>query len=164
MKLDRKSLEEAIAAGILPAEQAEALWRYLDQRHEDTPSFKPAHILYYLGGLIAVGALTLFMTLGWERFGGQGLLLISLAYGIGAIALTESLLSRGLNLPAGLTAPRSGSPSSAAVCSGSGTSRSSGIGCVTGSLKASRSSSSGEPEPMWVRALCCRPASGITDQ
>ena len=104
MQLDRKSLEQAIALGVLPAAQAEALWRFLSQRHDDTPSFKPAHILYYLGGLIAVGALTLFMTLGWERFGGQGLLLISLAYCAAAIALTEWLLRRRLNLPAGLTA------------------------------------------------------------
>jgi hypothetical protein len=103
MKLDRKTLDDAIGAGVLPAAQAEALWRFLGERHEHTPSFKPAHILYYLGGLIAVGALTLFMTLGWERFGGPGLLAISLAYGIAATAITESLLRRRLRLPAGLT-------------------------------------------------------------
>jgi len=104
MRLDRKTLEEAIAAGILPRAQAESLWNFLSGRYEHTPSFKAAHILYYLGGLVAVGALTLFMTLGWERFGGRGLLLISVAYCVTAIALTEWLLRQRLDLPAGLTA------------------------------------------------------------
>jgi hypothetical protein len=55
--------------------------------------------------MLAIGAMTLFMTLGWERFGGKGLLLISAFYCIVAIALTEFLLGRGqLSLPAGITA------------------------------------------------------------
>ena len=70
MQLQRRTLDEAIAARILSEAQAAELWQFLEARHADTPSFKPAHILYYLGGLVAVGALTLFMTLGWERFGG----------------------------------------------------------------------------------------------
>jgi hypothetical protein len=37
-----------------------------------------------MGGLIAIGAMTLFMNLGWESFGGWGIFFISLAYaGIG---------------------------------------------------------------------------------
>jgi hypothetical protein len=41
-------------------------------------------ILYYPGGLVAIGATTLFMNLGWEEFGGWGILCIALVYaGIG---------------------------------------------------------------------------------
>ena len=104
MQLDRRTLDEAVAANVLAPTQAAALWQFLEARDADTPSFKPAHVLYYLGGLVAVGALTLFMTLGWERFGGRGLLLIAAVYGCGAIALTNILLRRGLRIPAGLTA------------------------------------------------------------
>jgi hypothetical protein len=48
--------------------------------------------------------MTLFMTLGWESFGGAGLLLISLVYLLLALGLTEYLLARGqLAIPAGIT-------------------------------------------------------------
>ncbi len=95
-------LDEATTAGLLQPGQGRALWAFLQSRAQDTPSFKPAHILYYLGGLIAIGAMTLFMTLGWERLGGGGLLLIALAYIAIACAVTEQLLRRGLRLPAGI--------------------------------------------------------------
>ena len=104
MQVDRKTLDDAVQAGILAPGQGEALWRFLEQAHVDTPSFKPAHILYYLGGMVAVGALTLFMTLGWERFGGPGLLAISIAYCTVAVFVTRALLHRKLRIPAGLTA------------------------------------------------------------
>jgi hypothetical protein len=97
-------LDEAVTAGILDAKQASALWTFLAQRESESPTFKPAHILYYLGGMIAIGAMTLFMTLGWERFGGNGLLFIALAYALIALGLTGMLLRRRLPLPAGITA------------------------------------------------------------
>ncbi|MDB5839273.1 MAG: hypothetical protein JWQ23_1225 [Herminiimonas sp.] len=78
---------------------------FLVDREGETPGFQPAHILYYLGGTIAVGAMTLFMTLGWERFGAQGLMLISALYCLIALTLTEFLLGRSqLAVPAGITA------------------------------------------------------------
>ena len=73
MRVTRSMIEEAVAAGVLG--------RAAGSRTVGLPRSKanrkrlswPAHILYYLGGLIAIGAMTLFMTLGWERFGGGGL-------------------------------------------------------------------------------------------
>jgi hypothetical protein len=105
MQITRAMLDEAATRGVLQKEQSLSLWTFLVERERETPSFKPAHILYYLGGMIAIGAMTLFMTLGWERFGGQGLLLISASYCIVALTLTELLLGRShLALPAGITA------------------------------------------------------------
>jgi hypothetical protein len=105
MQITRAVLDEAAGRGLLQKEQSLALWNFLVEREHETPGFKPAHVLYYLGGMIAIGAMTLFMTLGWERFGGLGLLLISAGYGALAIALTEFLLGRKhLALPAGITA------------------------------------------------------------
>jgi hypothetical protein len=105
MQVTRTVLDEATAKGLLRDEQSVALWAFLVERERETPTFKPTHILYYLGGMIAIGAMTLFMTLGWERFGGTGLLLISVCYSSIALVLTEYLLGRRhLALPAGITA------------------------------------------------------------
>jgi hypothetical protein len=105
MQISRAALEEAEAKGLLGKGEGHTLWAFLVEREQEAPSFKPAHILYYLGGLIAIGAMTLFMTLGWERFGGMGLLVISVCYCAIALALTEFLLGRKrLALAAGITA------------------------------------------------------------
>lgn len=105
MHVTRSSLHEAVETGLLDAGQAEKLWQFWVERGQDRPSFRFTHILYYLGGLIAIGAMTLFMTLGWERFGGWGLCAIALGYAAIALALTHHFLyARRLSVPAGITA------------------------------------------------------------
>lgn len=104
MELNRGLLKAATAKGLLSEPQAEQLWRFLLESGNDTASFRFTHILYYLGGLIAIGAMSLFMTLGWERFGGWGLFSIALAYALAGLWLTEYFLNRRLPIPAGITA------------------------------------------------------------
>lgn len=105
MELNRGLLKDATQKGLLSEQQAERLWQFLREHEKDTPSFRFTHILYYLGGLIAIGAMSLFMTLGWERFGGWGLFSIALAYAAAGIWLTEFFLNRRrLVIPAGITA------------------------------------------------------------
>lgn len=105
MELNRRLLRDATAKGLLTQQQAEQFWQFASERSRDTPSFRVTHILYYLGGLIAIGAMSLFMTLGWERFGGWGLFFIALAYAGAGVWLTEFFLSRRhLQIPAGLVA------------------------------------------------------------
>jgi hypothetical protein len=105
MHLSRSSLKDASAAGILTEAQAEQLWRFIAARSAETPGFRATHILYYLGGLIAIGAMSLFMTLGFEKFGGWGLFCIALVYAGAALWLTEYLLGRRqLAIPAGILA------------------------------------------------------------
>ncbi|KQZ45183.1 hypothetical protein [Duganella sp. Root1480D1] len=104
MKLTRAMLDEAAGQGLLDEGQAGRLWQFLVAREQHTPGFKPAHILYYLGGLIAIGAMSLFMTLGWESFGGTGLLFISICYMVAALGAVEWLRARSLLLPAGVLA------------------------------------------------------------
>lgn len=117
MTLPKSRLDEAAARGLLQPDQVEPLWAFLAEQAQvpapapastppapAQPAFRLTHILYYLGGLIAIGAMSLFMTLGWERFGGWGLLGIALAYGAGGLWLTEHLLRRQrLPIPAGIT-------------------------------------------------------------
>lgn len=109
MQIHRGLLQQASDKGLISAQQVQPLWDFLrecerEQAHE-RPGFRATHILYYLGGMIAIGAMSLFMNLGWERFGGWGLFAIALAYGVLGLALTEYLLSRRqLRIPAGITA------------------------------------------------------------
>jgi hypothetical protein len=104
MQIQRAALDDAATRGLIDPKQCDALWAFLLERDTHTASFRPAHILYYLGGLLAIGAMTLFMTLGWESFGGGGLFVIAVVYGAAAIALTNVLLKRQLRIPAGLVA------------------------------------------------------------
>lgn len=105
MKLNRNDLKEAVEQELISEEQADALWSFFSEHARDTPGFHFTHILYYLGGLIAIGAMSLFMTLGWESYGGWGLLFIALAYSVLGLCLTEFFLQRKhLSIPAGIMA------------------------------------------------------------
>ena len=105
MEINRKLLREASDEGLIEPAQAEALWQFLSERGQDSASFRFTHILYYLGGMVAIGAMSLFMTMGWEMFGGGGIFVIALAYGIGGLWLTERLLHQHqLPIPAGIIA------------------------------------------------------------
>ena len=84
MKITRKKLDMAVAENIISEEQADKLLVFFKNLPSTGPSFDFTHVLYYMGGLIAIGAMTLFMNLGWESFGGWGIFCISLAYaGVG---------------------------------------------------------------------------------
>ncbi|SFX42689.1 DUF2157 domain-containing protein [Marinospirillum alkaliphilum] len=104
MQVNRRQLDQAREAGIINESQVDALWQFLQTQTQGQSSFQLAHTLYYLGGLLAIGAMSLFMTLGWERFGGAGLLLIALLYALGGLWLTQVFRRRNLPVPAGVTA------------------------------------------------------------
>jgi hypothetical protein len=103
----RSELDGAVREGIISIEQADRLAAYLVRAAApgERPRFTLVHILYYLGGMIAIGAMSLFMTLGWNALGGWGGFFISVCYGVLALALTHWLLERKrLFLPAGILA------------------------------------------------------------
>ena len=104
MKITRENLNGAVAAQIITAEQAEKLHEYLRGLPTVGPTFNFTNVLYYLGGLIAIGAMTLFMNLGWESFGGWGIFFISLAYAGLGLKLSGLFRSRGHAIPAGICA------------------------------------------------------------
>ena len=68
------------------------------------PVFSFTNTLYYFGGLLAIGAMTLFMNLGWAIFGAWGVFAISVGYLVGALAVASNLLQKGLRTPAGILA------------------------------------------------------------
>jgi hypothetical protein len=105
MDLQRKHLEEAQREGLLHQDQIDPLWTFLNQQPDEVARFRGSHILFYLGGLLAIGAMSLFMTLGWQSFGGMGIFIIALIYGIGACAVSDWMLwHKRQPVPAGLLA------------------------------------------------------------
>jgi len=104
MKITRKHLSAAVDKQILSADQADKLLDFLRDQPSAGPSFDFTHVLYYLGGMIAIGAMSLFMNIGWESFGGWGIFFISLAYaGIG-FKLSTHFQKNGYAIPAGICA------------------------------------------------------------
>ncbi|WP_339868670.1 DUF2157 domain-containing protein [Pseudohongiella nitratireducens] len=104
MKISRKMLEGAEARGLITGEQVEALQQYFIEQTENQPQFSFTHILYYLGGLVAIGAMTVFMSLGWQSFGGAAIVVIAALYAMIGIAITNRLSNQGMAIPAGVCA------------------------------------------------------------
>ena len=102
MNFTKKNLEDAVNENILSLEQSEKLIQFLNKQPNTAPKFDFTHVLYYIGGMIAIGAMTLFMNLGWESFGGLGIVFISLFYGSVGLKLTNIFKSKGLAIPAGI--------------------------------------------------------------
>ena len=82
-RLPRSDLERAVSAGILSAEQADRLAEFFGASPAtEQARFTFVHVLYYLGGMIAIGAMSLFMTLGWNALGGWGGFFTAVCYGV----------------------------------------------------------------------------------
>jgi hypothetical protein len=101
---------EAVAAGILSADQAERLEAFLAAGHAPdnpvtivAPRFDLAHVLWYFGALIIIGAMGLFSTLAFSQMGAPALLATALAYAGAFVFVGHHLWhERGLPTPGGL--------------------------------------------------------------
>jgi len=103
MEISLDDLQWAAAQGLISAAQAEALWQALDSRHPARPKFDLTHVVYYFGALLIIAAMSWFMTLGWEWFGGGGIFLISLLYACGFALVGRRLWQKEhLQIPGGL--------------------------------------------------------------
>src|SRR5713226_4868864 len=105
----RSDLNGAVREGILSAQQADRLAAFLAgpggaAAADEQPRFTFVHVLYYLGGMIAIGAMSLFMTLGWNSLGGWGGFVTASFYGLLALSLTHWFLQRKHEIPAGIMA------------------------------------------------------------
>jgi hypothetical protein len=104
MKITKENLNKAVKNNILTSTQAHELVIFLKSQPNVGPVFDFTHVLYYFGGLIAIGAMTLFMNLGWESFGGWGIFFISLIYAGVGLKLTNHFQNKGHAIPAGICA------------------------------------------------------------
>lgn len=113
-------VQEAVRDQALTEAQAQALWRgwaYPGSpwRVDRAPAvarppvpeaarFSFSHVLYYFGGMLVIGAMSLFMTLGWELFGPWGSAVLTGLYLWGALKVATHLKARALTIPAGILA------------------------------------------------------------
>lgn len=103
MKVSKKDVEWLVSRGVISASQADEVWRTLEEKNAQRPGFDLPHVAYYFGAIVVVSAMTWFMTLGWERFGGVGITAISLAYAGIFAAFGGWMWRRGdLRAPGGL--------------------------------------------------------------
>ncbi len=104
MHISQNMIRKAVEAKIITEEQANDLIEFVSTLPEQSPNFNITNVLYYLGGLIAIGAMSLFMNLGWEMYGGWGIFVLSLSYGLLGIALSHLFANKGFAVPAGICA------------------------------------------------------------
>lgn len=107
MPVSASGLKDAVSKGLLREEQLTPLLSHLrdwDAAHGQQPRFDFTHLLYYLGGLIAIGAMSLFMNLGWEEFGGWGIVGLCAIYALAGLLLTNRFRDKGYLIPAGICA------------------------------------------------------------
>src|SRR5262245_9602001 len=110
MNIERNQLQAAVERGIVSEAQAAQLWALFEEAAgaepaQAQPRFTITHVFYYLGGLIAIGGMSLYITLGWQRLGGTEIVLIAVAYAVAGYLLAQYLLeTKGLPIPAGLLA------------------------------------------------------------
>ncbi|MEY4345356.1 MAG: hypothetical protein RL032_1188 [Pseudomonadota bacterium] len=111
LSLTLRDLQAAAVDGVITNMQASQLWAHLGgstMAHAAGPTPAPrfgfVNVLYYFGGLVAISAMGLFMTLGFESMGAVGLLAIGLAYMVACLKVADHFKSRTLPVPAGILA------------------------------------------------------------
>lgn len=104
-------LRGAAYAGAISATDLERLLAYLSQREVPGPGsaagaaarFDAAHLLWYAGALIVIGAMGLFSTVAFSQMGGGALTTCAMAYAIGFAVVGHTLWHRkNLRVPGGL--------------------------------------------------------------
>jgi hypothetical protein len=82
MNISRDDLHRAAGEAGLTTTQADAVWRSLEAQaaRSTRPRFDVAHVAYYLGALIVMGAMGWFMNKAWNALGGPGLTAIATCY------------------------------------------------------------------------------------
>ncbi|SDO17945.1 DUF2157 domain-containing protein [Pseudomonas jinjuensis] len=102
LKFDAQDLARAVAAGILQPGQDQRLLEFLRQQPESRASFQLAHVAYYFGALLIMGAMGWLLTEAWMNVGDVALLAIALIYMVLFTLTGLNLWQRGLQIPGGL--------------------------------------------------------------
>lgn len=102
MQIEKNQLQQAVNKGLLSQKQVQPLWEFLSARTSVSAPGLSA-VSFYVGALIVIAAMGVFMTLGWEQFGGGGIMALALLYG-GAFAAAGAWLwkKEGLSTLGGL--------------------------------------------------------------
>jgi hypothetical protein len=103
MHIEKSDFFAAASKMGIPKEQAEPFWELLSTQSDTGNKFNFAHIMFYLGTMIVISAMSWFLGIGWETFGGKGILIISLSYMALFIFIGNKLSQKqNLKVPGGL--------------------------------------------------------------
>ncbi|MEE1890043.1 MULTISPECIES: DUF2157 domain-containing protein [Pseudomonas] len=103
-RFDARDLARAVSAGVLHPGQDQALLAFLRQQPESRASFQLAHVAFYFGALLIMGAMGWLLTEAWMRIGDGALLAIALLYIAGITLFALSLQRRNQPVAAGVLA------------------------------------------------------------
>lgn len=103
-KINQEYLKRAVTRQIITQEQALQLWTMLEGESRDVPKLSTGHVLYYLGGLLAIGAVTVFIGNSLDIFMGWPLFFLGVFSFAGSYLLAIRLQRKNLLLPAGIFA------------------------------------------------------------
>jgi hypothetical protein len=81
-KISASRLRAAVDRAGLPPDTFQRIQAALAAETEIAPNFEAAHISYYLGALLIIGAMGWFVTNAWDRLSGLTLSAIAIAYGV----------------------------------------------------------------------------------
>jgi hypothetical protein len=105
MQIEREDLDEAVRQHVVDPQQAAELWALLVARDREPSQgrFNGINVAYYVGALIVIAAMGWLMNLGWESFGGGGILAISALYAACFVLAARTLYARAeTRIPGGL--------------------------------------------------------------
>jgi hypothetical protein len=97
-------MNAAVKEGLINDTQASKLWNFWENKQQHVPTFRFSHMLYYLGGMIAISAVTLFITNAWDKLRGGNMLMLSIFLLLLGLSLTHNLLRSKAHIPAGIMA------------------------------------------------------------
>lgn len=94
-------LTKAQNQGIIDQQQVDKIMALVQPtlRDNQSPKFVMAHLLYYFGGLLAIGTMSLFVTLGFDNFGSPAVIAICLCYAIAVSGLARYFYQKRLWIP-----------------------------------------------------------------
>ena len=111
MRYSEDDLRAAQAAGVIGAADLGRLVAFLAKRQPagpasdavPMPKFDAAHLLWYAGALIVIGAMGLFSTLAFTQMGGRALTITAIVYAVAfALAGHHLWYQKNLRTPGGL--------------------------------------------------------------
>ncbi|WP_194791242.1 DUF2157 domain-containing protein [Pseudomonas sp. UFMG81] len=103
-RFDAKDLARAVEAGVLQQGQDQALLDFLRQQPPSRGSFQLAHVAFYFGALLIMGAMGWLLTEAWMRIGDGALLVIAFLYITALTLFALGLQRRGQPVAAGVLA------------------------------------------------------------
>src|SRR5215471_18533119 len=111
MQWSDDDLREAARAGVISAADLQRLTTFLSKRQPAAPAnaaatvvkFDAAHLLWYAGALIVIGAMGIFSTVAFSQMGGRALTVCAIIYAIAFTLAGHHLWHRkNLQVPGGL--------------------------------------------------------------